>query len=128
MPLEFSSYLRAYKHDKKLRGFCDEWLLAAATGGVDAEYDSRILRVVKERPDSALMCAVSLVELSSEEVADETLAGPFEALLASRGAEYIDVVCELSRAVRRLPRILGYIWGDHIPKAVTRKIELFSET
>jgi hypothetical protein len=125
MPLNSSSYLKAHERDEKLRQFCDEWLLGAATGGADIEQDSRIFRAVEESPDTALMCAVSLVELSKEEVTDAMLAGPFEILLAKRGAEYIDVVCELSRALPRLPRILAHIWGDQIPKAVMRKIELF---
>ena len=66
-----------------------------------------------------------LVELANEEVEDLALAGPFELLLAKRGAEYVDTVCELSRSVPRLPRLLACIWGQHIPKAVMRKIELF---
>jgi hypothetical protein len=126
MPLPSSSYLKAYERDEKLRAFCEEWLIGAVSGESNIEQDSRIYRAVEESPDRALMCAVSLVELAKEkEVTNEMLAGPFETLLARRGSEYIDIVCELSRSLPRLPRILACIWGQHIPKAVMRKIELF---
>lgn len=125
MPLDLLSYQKAFERDASLRTFCEEWLLAAKTGGASIEQDVQIARWVESQPDLALMCSVSLVELAKEEVEDLALAGPFELLLAKRGAEYVDVVCELSRTVPRLPNLLGCIWGQHIPKAVMRKIELF---
>lgn len=125
MPLDTASYKKAFERDGSLRTFCEEWLLSAKTGGVSIEQDAQIFRWVESQPDVALMCAVSLVELAKEEVADLALASPFELLLAKRGTEYVDIVCELSRTVPRLPSLLGCIWGQHIPKAVMRKIELF---
>jgi len=125
MPLPISSYLKAHERDEKLRKMCDEWLLGAMTGGADSMLEAHIFRLVGENPDAALMCAVSLVELAKEEVEDLALSGPFEFLLAKRGAEYIDVVCELTRSLPRLPGILACIWGDSIPKPVMRKLELF---
>lgn len=101
------------------------WITAARTGRTTAEDDAVIFRLVESQPDAALRCAVSLVELAPEDVQDVVLAGPFEVLLAKRGAEYVDVVCELSRTVPRLPGILSCIWGEHVPKAVMRKLELF---
>lgn len=100
-------------------------MLAAATAGVAAELEAHIFRTVEDDPDTALMCAISIVQMASESVTDEALAGPFEALLAKRGTDYVDVVCELSRQLPRLSRSLAYVWGQHIPKAVMRKIELF---
>ena len=125
MPLSISSYLKAHERDEKLRKFCEEWLLGAQTGGADAAHDALLARLADESPDAALMCAVSLVELAKEDVENRVLAGPFEFLLAKRGADYIDVVCELSRLLPQLPGILSCIWGQHIPKAVMRKLELF---
>ena len=125
MPLAVSSYLRAHERDASLFTFCQEWLLAAKTNGARLEQDAQIFRWVESQPDTALMCAVSLVELAKEEAEDMVLASPFELLLAKRGVEYVDTVCELSRSVPRLPRLLACIWGQHIPKAVMRKIELF---
>ncbi|MBK8475313.1 MAG: hypothetical protein IPL39_03130 [Opitutaceae bacterium] len=118
-------YLKAHERDAKLRVFCDEWLLGALTGGADVGHESKIASLAVKDPNAALMCAVSLVELAGEEVADEALAGPFELVLAKHGADFIDVVCELCRALPRLPRILSCIWGQHIPRPVMRKLELF---
>lgn len=125
MPLDTVHYRNAFERDASLRKFCEEWLLAARSGGPIIDQDAQISRWVESQPDVALMCAMSLVELATEDVEDLVLAGPFESLLAKRGAEYVDVVCDLSRTVPRLPRLLSCIWGQHIPKAVMRKIELF---
>ena len=125
MPREASSYLKAYEQDESLRKFCDEWLLGAMAGGADIAMEARIARLADENPDAALKCAVSLVELAKEAVEDLALSGPFEFILAKRGSAYIDVVCDLSRLLPRLPSILACIWGQHLPKPVMRKIELF---
>lgn len=125
MPLHAASYQRAFERNESLRKFCEDWLLAAKTGGTSLDQDAQIFQWIESQPDRALMCAVSLVELAGEQVEDSLLAGPFELLLAKRGAEYVDVVCELTRSVPRLPTLLSCIWGQHIPKAVMRKIELF---
>lgn len=125
MPLDAANYLKAFERDSALHSFCKGWLLAAETGGTSLNQDTRIFRWVESEPDTALMCAVSLVELAGEQVEDPLLAGPFELLLTKRGVEYVDVVCELTRSVPRLSALLSCIWGQHIPKAVMRKIELF---
>lgn len=125
MPLDAAHYQRAFERDVALHTFCKEWLLAAETGGTSLDQEAQIFRWIESQPDTALMCAVSLVELAGEHVQDLLLAGPFELLLAKRGVEYVDVVCELTRSVPRLPALLSCIWGQHIPKAVVRKIELF---
>ena len=125
MPLEAVKYLKAYERDASLRKFCETWILSAKTGDLEIEYWAPIASMVDEHPDLALMYSVSLVELADSEVGNMDLSMGFEFLLANRGSEYIDVVCELSRLLPRLPQILCYIWGSHLTKPVLRKLELF---
>lgn len=125
MPLEIANYLSAYQRNDDVRMFVESWLNSVKQDQATIESDLQFHRWIDTNPDMAVMCVVSLAEVSGSDVDDIRLSGPLELLLAKRGNDYIDMVCELSRRVPRIAKLLTCIWGQHIPKSVMRKIELF---